>query len=149
MGVTVSGFTCGKEEISPASQIPAVDAAWRDMFPESDFDKCPMFKHSNDQYKGKGEIIGDICKFSEVPRNHKCCMVIIAGPTYDGKSIEAKRMLQEDFWNGVNHVKTTWDCTLGSAIDEYADEIKGYKPDHKEKHIIKDDWLVVTVDYHS
>src|SRR3954465_14152631 len=31
--VTVSGLQCGKQELSPASQIPMVDALWRDHFP--------------------------------------------------------------------------------------------------------------------
>src|SRR6185503_20458398 len=32
-GVTVSGLQFGKQELKPASQIPSVDALWREMCP--------------------------------------------------------------------------------------------------------------------
>lgn len=149
LNVTCSGLVCGKQELSPASQIPMVDQLWRDMFPDSGSDKCPLFAHSNDQYDSSSTLPGDICTLKDVPENTTCLRVIIAGESWDGQGLEAKFMAQDSFWNGVNHIDTTWDKTLKSAISQYADSMKRAKPEYLEKHLPKEDWIVVTVDYHS
>lgn len=149
MGVTVSGVTCGKQELNPASQIPEVDALWVEMFPESGVTVCPLFSHSNNQYSSKSLLPGDICQLKDAPENTTCFRCIIAGPNYDGSSITATHMEQEDFWNGVCRVETTWDKTLKSALERFADRIRGRNPDYIAKVTPQPDWLVVTVDYHS
>jgi hypothetical protein len=36
-----------------------------------------------------------------------------------------------------------------SVIDQHKEYLKDAKPEYAAKHIPQDDWLVVTVDYHS
>lgn len=151
--VTVAGFQAGKQEISPSSQIPKVDAKWNETFPSAEFTKCPLFAHSNDQYNSESLIDGDVCSLLDLPDVMECSHVIIAKPSYDdGKwtgPLEAEYMLQESIWNGVTHVDTKWDGKLSTALAMYADRIKDYKAEYLEVVTPKADWLVVTVDYHS
>ena len=63
---------------------------------------------------------GDVMMLKEAPRAITCQRVIVAAPDYKGERLESVYMIQESIWNGVTHVETTWD-----------------------------DWLVVTIDYHS
>jgi hypothetical protein len=155
--ITVSGVQCGKPELSPASQIPKVDAKWNEMFPSAIPIKCPLFQHSNNQY---GEGLGgtlphDVARLSEVPERLTCSRVIFAGPRYESKSkgysgpLEAKFMLAEDAWNGCNHMKVDWDRKLTTAVAKCRENFKNYKAEYVEKILPKDDWLAVTVDYHS
>ena len=58
-------------------------------------------------------------------------------------------MISDDIWNGVMHVKTQWDGKLKTALDAHSEKIKRYRDEYREKRTPKDDWLVVTVDYHS
>ena len=146
--VTVSGFTAGKQELQPASQIPAVDAMWREFFPDSGIDVCPLFKHSNDQYDSGSLLVGDICTLAELPPEHKAERVLFGGWNDDGE-LTAKYMLSDTMWNCTNHQKTAWDGVIMSAVNEYTASLDGYKKEYKEKNSPKHDWLVVTVDYHS
>jgi hypothetical protein len=143
-GVTVSALQWGKQELSPASQIPAVDAKWYKMFGVQE--TCPIFLHSN---RNKGPLDGDVCELKDIPKSLTAERVIIAGPTYDETGIEARYMMQELFWNGCNHAKTDWDGTVEAVIDMQAESLNHAKDEWKEKVLPKDDWLVVTVDYHS
>lgn len=149
INLTVSGFCAGKQEIKPAAQIPRVDAIWRELFPESGTDACPLFAHSNDQYSNGSLIVGDVCSLKELPEKVVCARAIIAGPDFDNTSLCVSHMEQEDFWNGVNYCDTTWDKTLQSAIERYAEKSKGHSREYLAARTPKDDWLVVTVDYHS
>jgi len=156
--ITVSGFTCGKQTLSPASNIPKVDAKWNEMFPPLDGNNisCPIFSHSNDQYgkDGNGTIIGDICKLSEA-MNIECSRIIFTGHSYESSTgnhtgkLEAKFMLSDDFWNGVNHLKTTWDGKVSTAVDMCINNYKNYLDEYKERITPNNDWIIVTVDYHS
>jgi hypothetical protein len=58
-------------------------------------------------------------------------------------------MVQDSMWNGVSFVKADWDGKVLSAIEEYRKKLTIYKPGYAEKHNLQDDWLVITVDYHS
>jgi hypothetical protein len=139
-GVTVSSVRCGKQELMPASQIPKIDAKWREMFGGNG--PCTLFKHSNND----GTVLaGDICDLKNAI-DVSCYRVIIAGPSYDRK-IEASFMIAQSEWNGVNHFDTTWDGKIRSAIGMLGS--KDRSDEWKESHIPKDDWLAVTVDYHS
>ena len=156
--ITVSGLRSGKQELNPATQIPKVDAKWNEMFPAEDgvFVSCPMFNHSNDQYgrNGNGTIVGDICKLGEA-KNIECSRIIFAGNSFSSETsdytgkLEAKFMLSEDFWNGCNHVKSNWDGKVSTAVDIYVGSMKNYKDEYRDRHIPTDDWIMVTVDYHS
>jgi hypothetical protein len=141
MKVTVSGLRFGKDELQPSSQIPKVDSLWREFFPNGG-ESCPFFKHSNNQS-------GDILAYKDVPQETKCERLIFAGLSYDGKEFEAKEMFQTSFWNSVSHVQTTWDGKFATAASEFHEKLKGYSQEYAEKITPKDDWLVVTVDYHS
>lgn len=155
--ITVSGVQFGKQELSPPTQIPKVDAKWNEMFPSAIPVKCPLFRHSNDQFgKGlSGSLPHDVARLSDVPERLICSRVIFAGPSYESESkghtgpLEAKFMLAEDAWNGCNHMKVDWDGKFKSAIDKCRENFKNYNPDYVERVMPKDDWLAVTVDYHS
>lgn len=155
--VTVAGLVCGKQEISPASQIPKIDAKWNEMFPSAEFVPCPLFRHSNDQYAKdmSGTLPGDIQRLADVPVALECSHVIIAKPSYDSATkeftgpLEAEFMLKEDAWNGCNHMKVDWDGKLHSAVEKYRERVASYTEEFKARALPQPDWLVVTVDYHS
>jgi hypothetical protein len=150
--ITVSGVQFGKQELSPSSQIPKVDAKWNEMFPSMRPFHCPMFKHSN-QYSDV--LPDDVLRLGDVPDVLKCSRMIVAGHGYDSDSkgwtgpLEAKFMLCESEWNGCNHMPIDWDGRFHSALAKYHEHIKGYKDEYIASHMPNNDWLVVTVDYHS
>lgn len=141
--ITVSGVQIGKHELSPSSQIAKVDAKWQEMFGVTT--PCSLFQHSN---IGGQSITGDICILKDMPPSLSASHVIIAGPAYK-EGIEACDMIQQDIWNGVSHVKTEWDGLVVTALDKWKDRLKTYGNDWREAHTPKEDWLVVTIDYHS
>jgi len=59
--ITVSGLRAGKQELSPADQIPKVDAKWNEMFRPGSTEPCQLFKHSNEN---DGPLAGDICRLA-------------------------------------------------------------------------------------
>lgn len=146
--VTVSSFTAGKQEIAPASQIPMVDALWNEYFPQTNGGPCPLFKHSNDQYKNDSLLPDDVMRFWEVPDSLKMSRIIFAGPRYEDE-LKATFMLSDSIWNGCNHEDTAWDQTFGDAVKRFTEKHKNYKTEYIEKITPNDDWLVVTVDYHT
>lgn len=142
MDITISGLVYGKQEISPANQIPAVDALWNEMFPDSGSEKCTLFQHS-------GSLIdSDICRLDELPDGLMAAKVIIAAPQWYDK-IGAENMFSKSLWNGVTHEKTRWDGNVKEAIEMHLDKIKNYKEEARDKYMPKPDWLCVTIDYHS
>lgn len=155
--ITVAGMVCGKQEISPASQIPKVDAKWNEMFPSHEFLPCPIFRHSNDQYgKGlAGTLPDDVSRLDHVPLDLTCSRVIFAKPSYDSKTkdhtgpLEAGFMLTDSAWNGCNHMKVDWDGKFASALEKYSEHIKNYREEYVARVTPQPNWLVVTVDYHS
>lgn len=149
MKITVSGLQAGKPTLQPASQIPMVDALWREWFPDCGVDVCPLFDHSNDQYSNK-PLIGDVCTLADMPDALTATRVIFAKQHWDDSSkLEPAHMFQDDFWNGCNHVKSTWDGNVKTAVDEYLQQVDGYRDEWKQKNMPQGDWLVVTVDCHS
>ena len=147
MHVTVSSFQAGKQEIDPPEQIPAVDALWRKHFPDSGVDVCPMFKHSNNQYGETMEM--DICKVSEIPAELKAAHVIIAGRYAADRKLQAMHMYRDSIWNGVTWQDTDWDRKVHTIIAKQAERIQHGQPAFLALNTITDDWLAVTVDYHS
>lgn len=147
--VTVSGFRAGKQKLQPESQIPMVDALWCEFFPDSPLKVCPFFDHFNNQYQNSGDF-PDIMRLKDAPAGLMASHVIVAGPSWqeDG-SLEAKHMVQQSIWNGVTHVDAKWDGSVQAVIEAHKDQFKNAKPEYAAKHIPQDDWLVVTVDYHS
>jgi hypothetical protein len=137
--ITVSSFTAGKHTLQPPEQAEAVNAMWNETFPEA---PVKVF----DNYTGD---TGDVMRLADTVRSLTCSHVIIAAPDWQGKKLTAVYMVQDEMWNGVSFCKTTWDGTLGGALSDHAESTKGYKPEYLEKVTPLDDWLVVTVDYHS
>lgn len=155
--VTVSGLQCGKQELSPPSQAVVVDAKWNEMFPCDPPIPCPFFAHSNDQYgkDGDGTLPGDIVRLGDVPARLRVGRVVIAGRSFDSDSddftgpLEAKFMLCEEEWNGCNHMSIQWDKSVAGAVEQYRESLARCKPEYAAKAMPTDDWLAVTVDYHS
>lgn len=141
-GVTVSGLVWGKQELSPSSQIEMVDALWREMCPGGG-DVCPIFKHSGDKMNG------DVSALKSVPTGLKAFRVIVAAPSYNGPELEAVFMVSQSAWNGCNHEDTTWDGTVSSAVRMFREKLDNYSAEYRKRVTPHDDWIVVTVDYHS
>lgn len=147
--VTVSSLRCGKAELSPASQAEIVDAKWNEMFPSEKFTPCPLFKHSGER------MSLDISRLGETPIDMKCFRAIIAAPSYEMTTqdwtgpLSARFMVQQEFYNGVSWLSTSWDGTLRSALKMCADLNSRCTPEYADRATPTDDWLVVTVDYHS
>ena len=146
--VTVSGLQCGKQEIAPASQIPMVDKIWSSCFPEYTGRACPLFNHANNQYENDC-LYGDVLRIKDVPDGVSCSRFIVANYDYKDEKLEAKTMLSTDIWNGVNHEKTDWNGMLRTALDKHISGLRHYKQEYKDKNTPTDDWIVVTVDYHT
>ena len=146
--ITVSGVQCGKQEISPASQIPIVDELWANYFPEYKGRACPMFNHSNNQYANNC-LYGDALRLKDTDKNITMGRVIFAAENYEKTGLEAKEMYSTSVWNGVTHEATTWDGSLKSALKMHNKSTKNYRDDYRESITPTEDWLIVTVDYHS
>lgn len=145
--ITVSGFQAGKQEISPAEQIPLVDKIWDDLFPEIG-GACPFFKHYNNQYQNKVSY-PDIMKVKDIPEKLKCNKVIVATLNYDETKFKANTMIDDSCWNGVSWNDTKWDKEVKSVIKKHNDSFKNANKDYAKKRIVKDNWIAVTVDYHN
>jgi hypothetical protein len=52
-------------------------------------------------------------------------------------------------WNGVNYVESNWDGLVVTAIDRAKEKMGRWESGFREVVMPKDNWLVVTVDYHS
>ena len=50
---------------------------------------------------------------------------------------------------GVTDVKAAWDGTIAAAVDECIERLKCYADDYRKVMQPCDDWITVTVDYHS
>lgn len=146
--VTVSSVTAGKETLDPASQISNVDALWRDYFPDSGIEVCPLFSHSNDQYSSESLLPGDVCTLAKCPNELTASHLIIAAPNYSNE-LEAKYMIEQSMWNGVTHIDTGWGGNIKDGLQKHLAKLKNYTDEAAAKYTPKDDWLVVTVDYHS
>ncbi len=146
--VTVSGITCGKEEIKPTSQIPMVDKLWSEFFPEYNGRACPLFNHANNQYVNDC-LYGDVMRLKDVTPDLKCTRFIVANYDYQGEKLEAKGMLSTSVWNGVNFEDTAWDGTLGKAIELYNEKMKNYNEEYRANNTPDGDWILVTVDCHN
>lgn len=141
-GVTVSSVRMGKETLQPASQIAKVDAMWREHFPESPINVCPLFDH----YKGD---IGDVMKLGDVPKGLLASRVIVAGLNHGRDGLEAFYMVEDEIWNGVSHSKSEWSGKLEDAISAHLKRSEQWDQSYRIRATPGPDWLVVTVDYHS
>lgn len=152
--ITVSGFQFGKQTLQPSSQIEKVDNKWNEMFPSKDFVACPLFDHAKHE-----NMPDDIQRLGDVPKRLTASRVIIATPsfkwnkktekgTYTGP-LKAELMFSDDFYNGVSYQKTDWDKTVYSAIEKFKKDHERADKEYKDTQLPTDDWIAVTVDYHS
>lgn len=148
MKIMCSGITAGKQEIATKEQRLEVDSLWQNMFPESGISVCPFFKHSNNQYDSSSLLPGDICTYSDVPKQLTAEVVIFAADPY-GHGIEAVHMVKKNYWNGVNYQDSDWDGLFIHAVGDFEMKAARYSKEYQEKTLLRDDHLVVTVDYHS
>lgn len=144
--VMVKGVQCGKADLADADTIAKVDAKWREMFPEAG-PHCTLFGHSK---SSDGALAGDICRVSALPEGLTAARVIVAGPAWGepGKLVAA-HMRSDSIWNGVVHEDTNWDGLVKSAIAEHNKRVDNYRPEAQEGRRVADDWIAITVDYHS
>lgn len=154
--VTVSGLQCGKQELCPAEQSAKVDERWREMFGGNPGTKCPLFQHSNDQYAHSvNGAYGDVMLLKDVPGALECGRIIFAEPSFNPDAseftgpISVGFMLQDEVWNGHNHMKVDWDGTFGSALAKRLQYLQGRRDGYVMAATPGPEWLVVTVDYHS
>ena len=140
-GITVSGLQRGKPTLSPADQADKVNTLWNATFPESPVKECPLFDNYNESFL-------DIALLKDLPKNLSAYRVLFAGEGYDGE-LEGRGMYQEKFWNGMNYETTEWDGLVSSAIEKYLESLKFLTDKKKKKRVPTDDWICVTVDYHS
>ncbi len=138
MGTTVSGLKFGKDELQPTSQTAAVDELWRKFFPEYEGEHCPLFKHAGDS------LSGDVCRLGDVSDKLTAARVIISA--VDGT---ANYMVSADIWNGVIFQDTTWDGNVWRAVEDFRKHSKRYRREWLDRNLPKENWLAVTVDYHS
>lgn len=152
--ITVSGIQWGKQELSPASQIPKVDAKWNELFRPGSAEACPQFLHSN---RNHGALDGDVLKLADVPAGLKCSHVIFAAPAWNNErkthdwaaGCRAGFMLTQTAWNCCNHMPVAWDGTFGAAAAAHLKALEHCADGYREQRTPTPDWLVVTVDYHS
>ncbi len=144
--ITVSGVVCGKQTLQPESQIPIVDGLWKQYFPESGLDTCPLFSHFKSQYD---HSLSDVQRVKDIHPNLSTSRVIIGSLTYDDTGYEAKEMFCTEIWNGCTHQNTTFDGNVRGAIELYHSKNDQWTDKYKAKHSVKDDWLCITLDYHS
>ncbi len=156
-GTTVQGLLCGKPELSPASQAAEIDAKWNESFPSDPPIPCPLFAHSNDQYgrNGRGRLPEDVLPLAGVPERLRVSRVIFAAPSYSSETnehtgpLKANFMLCDSKWNGCNHMPIKWDGSIADALTQYRKNLSCCKEEYAAKVTPTDEWLCVTVDYHS
>lgn len=144
--ITVSSFQAGKQELKPEDQIDRVDQKWNEFFPvPNSFTKCPIFAHSSNRYENNYSENVWLLKDS---LHVKCSRVIFANYSDYKKEYQANYMLQDEFWNGITHVKSSWDGSIKQALEKYSEYCKLYNQEHQSKYATTDDHRVVTIDYH-
>jgi hypothetical protein len=148
--VTVSGLVCGKQSLQPSSQIAKVDAKWNELFPQEDGkqEPCLLFSHSGKEHDGDIGTVG-------TDKDSSPYRVIVAGPSYETETedwtgpLKAHYMAEQEYWNGVNWIDSQWQGTIADAIQIHHEKLENRKEKVAELMTVTDEWITVTVDYHS
>jgi len=61
----------------------------------------------------------------------------------------AEFMLEESLWNGVNFVDSAWQGSIKEALTMYDKRTAHYHASYNKAYKPQDNWVSVTVDYHS
>lgn len=92
--------------------------------------------------------LGKYKSFKDIKDDETAYRVIYASERkYDGK-FEAEFMIEQEFWNGTNFVKSTWNGNIKETFEYFKDYNNNCGEEYIEKITPKPDWLAVTVDYH-
>ena len=85
----------------------------------------------------------DICKVSEIPDGLRAYTVMIC------EEADPVTLLHKEIWNGCTHQKTEWSGNVKEALAFHGKRLDMYGEEYRKKVTVRDDWLCVTVDYHS
>jgi hypothetical protein len=155
--IQISGLRWGKPELASSSEIRIVKQLWLAYFPDAPIE-CPLFKNTT-----SAKCKYDVMPLVDLPKTFTCATFIVAQYPFNyeykknnlllwtvGDSLKPNFLLQRQYWNGVNHQDTSWDGTVGHALELYE---KDWSYSKGEEHVatnkMKSDWLAVTVDYHN
>ena len=76
--------------------------------------------------------------------------LIVAGPRLnDENRLDVASMWVAEQWNGTTYEPTGWDRTIKHALRLHKARLVDLDETHREARTPRDDWLGVTVDYHS
>ena len=88
-------------------------------------------------------------RLGDCPEDLTAKHVIVAIHGDEGLGFSAYMQYMKSVWNGLNWQDTAFSGYVRDALKEYREAIAEYTPAYREKLNPKDDWLVVTVDYHD
>ena len=114
-----------------------MDALWREHFPGTT-EQCLLFDHAGDR------LPGDIGTLGECPKELTACRVLIADA--EGAALW---MVEDSVWNGTNFQETDWSGKVWDALGQWRQRAEGYQEEYRAAKMPSDEWLAVTVDYHS
>lgn len=136
-GVQIKGLVLGKEELATDADRAKVESLWREFFPDDEIG-CQDFK----DYDGADV---DYRTVEAIGKHLSAYRVIVADwhEWKEERNLRAKRMLTKEIWNGVEHQDAKWTGSVPDLISEVR------SVDNWRSVDIGDDWLCVTVDYHS
>jgi hypothetical protein len=144
--VTVSSVQAGKQSLSPPSQEPEVDQLWRDFFPDHELKQCPFFSHFNNQYC---DSCIDADLYSDISDQLTAAHLIVGGRDHDGNKWIARDMLVAEVWNGCTWQETAWNGNVKEGVDILHKKLEWCIPEWRKENTVRDNWIVVTVDYHA
>ncbi len=134
--LTVSSVVAGKQMLQLADQWDKVNAKWKELFPGRG--DCTLFANSDSEDS-------DIQRLGDMSPELRAYRVIVVGYDYYNK-LAPLFMLEQSHWNGINHQDAKWEGNVYEAVREAQEH---YCIKDSPNNQITDDWLVVTVDYHS
>ena len=135
--LTVHGVQWGKPKLEPASQQEQVDRLWQEFFPDCPVKACPYFQHAGPS------LVGDVLFLSEVKDAHPFRLIIANS---EGRVVYR---LEKKIYNGTIFQETDWSGSLREGLGKFEEYASVFTPEYRAEVTPQDDWLVVTVDYHS
>lgn len=125
---------------------------WKVHFPEY-AEQCP-FWGLTDQYD-RGGRPNDIVPAGSISKSLTCSQLLIGWRPKE--TIRPLLMLQDDFYNGVSWQDSAWDGKVLASIEAHNEKTRARKDGAREgwweeygsRQVVGEDWLAVTVDYHT
>lgn len=151
--ITFSSLYAGRDKVMPESQEGRVDEIWRKHFPGTT-ETCFLMEHGNDKYANTLDL--NVCKLGDLPEDYSAARVLIGGQHMSdiekGEGLlhlHCTYMVSQGVWNGVTHQDTSWKGSVTRAAKDWNAQLENYNPEFAKPNTTTDDWLSVTVDYHS